>query len=123
MGRPNRRSPVIQKGQKRCDAVCGIDPKLDLGEGLTAAAYKGKIQTGNAKLNEYNSLIAQAAAAATELDVLEAEIRALNRRILKGVASRFGEDSAEYGKTGGTRLSEAKRPVRKAKTDKAKNAA
>jgi hypothetical protein len=33
----------------------------------------------------------------------------------KGVASKYGKDSNEYEKAGGTRKSERKRPMRKAK--------
>ena len=123
MGRPIRRSSVIEKGRKRCDAVCTIDAKLDLGEELTAAAYKQKIQAGTDQLAEYNALLIQADEAATELDVLETEIAALNRRILKGIASRYGEDSAEYGKTGGTRASEIIRRPRKPKSVEIKKSA
>jgi hypothetical protein len=118
MGRPIRRSPTIEKGKKRSEAVCAINPKFDFGEGLTAAAYKAKLQEGSDKLNQYNSLLAQADAAGTELDVLEAQVANLNRRVLKGVASHYGDDSAEYGKAGGTRQSEIKRPARQPKTVK-----
>ena len=113
MGRPKRRSLVIEKARRRCDAVCTIDPKLDLGEGLTASAYQAKIKAGNEQLNAYNQLVAQTDAAGAELKVVESEVAALSRRLLKGVASRYGEDSAEYGKAGGTRQSEVKRPSRK----------
>lgn len=113
MGRPKRRSLVIEKAKRRCDAVSTIDPKLDLGEGLTASAYQAKIKAGNEQLNAYNQLVAQTDAAGAELKVVESEVAALSRRLLKGVASRYGEDSAEYGKAGGTRQSEVKRPSRK----------
>ena len=115
MGRPKRRSPTIERAKRRCDAVSTIDPKLDFGEGLTVGAYAAKVKAGNEQLNTYNTLVTQTDAAAAELRELEAGVASLSRRILKGVASRFGEDSVEYGKAGGTRLSETKRPVRKHK--------
>ena len=119
MGRPKRRSPAIEKAKRRCDAVSTIDPKLDFGEGLTVTAYQSKIKAGNDQLNAYNLLVAETDAASAELRVLESEVAALSRRLLKGVASRFGEDSAEYGKAGGTRQSEVKRTARKPKVLKA----
>ena len=119
MGRPKRRSVPIEKARRRCDAVCTINPKLDFGEGLTVSAYQAKIKAANDQLSTYNTLVAQTDAASSELKVLESEVSALSRRLLKGVASRFGEDSAEYGKAGGTRQSEAKRPSGKVKVLKA----
>ena len=119
MGRPKRRSVPIEKARRRCDAVCTIDPKLDFGEGLTVSAYQAKIKAANEQLITYNSLVAQTDAAGSELRVLESEVSALSRRLLKGVASRFGEDSAEYGKAGGTRQSEVKRASGKVKVLKA----
>ena len=119
MGRPKRRSPAIDKAKRRFDAVSTIDPNLDFGEGLTVAAYQAKIKAGTDQLSTYNQLVAKTDAAGSELKVLETAIAALSRRLLKGVASRFGEDSAEYGKAGGTRQSEAKRPARKIEVLKA----
>ena len=119
MGRPKRRSLAIEKARRRCDAVCTIDSKLDFGEGLTVTAYQNKIKAGADQLTTYNQLVAQTDAAAAELRVLETDISNLSRRLLKGVASRFGDDSAQYGKAGGTRQSETKRSSGKVKVLKA----
>lgn len=123
MPRPKRSSPTIDKANGRADALCTIDPKLDLGKGLTVTAYKTKIQATDDQLTEYNNLLAQADAAGSLLDTMEAEVADLTERMLKGVATHFGRSSAEYGQAGGTRKSDIKRPARQSATDKIKKLA
>ena len=117
MPRPKRKSPALEKAQNRSDALATIDPKLSLGEDLTLPDYNAKISALDAKVKEYNDLLAQADSTGTTLDAMEAQLADLTERMLKGVASQYGRDSAEYGQAGGTRKSEIKRSPRKAKTN------
>ena len=123
MPRLKRSSPTIDKATGRADALCTIDVKLDLGKGLTVAAYKGKIQAAADQLTEYNNLLSQADAAGAILDTLETDLADLTERMLKGVATHYGRSSAEYGQAGGTRKSDIKSPARKPAADKIKKLA
>ena len=113
MPRPKRSSPVLDKAQNRSDALATIDPKLNLGADLALTGYNAKIAALDAKVKEYNDLLAQTDSTSTVLDEMEAQLADLNERMLKGVASQYGRDSAEYGQAGGTRKSDIKRSSRK----------
>ena len=54
-----------------------------------------------------------------DLETAEIALRDKNKRALSAVEAQFGSDSSEYEQVGGTRQSERKRPVRKAKDAKA----
>ena len=114
MPRPKRSSPVLDKAQNRSDALATIDPKLNLGADLALTGYNAKIAALDAKVKEYNDLLAQTDSTSTVLDEMEAQLADLNERMLKGVASQYGRDSAEYGQAGGTRKSDIKRSPRTA---------
>lgn len=108
-----RSSPLIESAQTRLASLSSIDPALDLGSDLTAAAYKSAIQDTQAKLDAYNALLSQADEAANTLNAAEKELGSLSERMLAGVAVKFGKDSNEYEMAGGVRKSERKRPARK----------
>lgn len=102
---------------ERLNGIKTIDPDLDLGNDLTTALYKSKIDAIKASLDKYNSLLAQADEQANIFDNLEKELRDLNERFLLAVAVRYGKDSNEYEMAGGTRKSDRAKPARKKKTD------
>ena len=115
MARQKKVSTNIEKAQQRLTALASIDPALDLGNGLTLAAYQTEVNA-QAKLNAYNTLLSQVDEAYNTYLLAEKGIRDLSERMLAGVASKYGKDSNQYEMAGGTRKSERKRPVRKAKT-------
>jgi hypothetical protein len=92
-----------------------IDPKLDLGNGMTVASFEQILQDFQATLRDYN----------TELSVVDAKMqkiregeRMLNEhtdRWLSAVGGRYGKDSEEYQKAGGVRKSLRNRNAKKAK--------
>ncbi len=116
MTRLKSSSPASEKAQTRLASLSSIDPALDLGSGLTLAAYRAAIQDAQAKLETYNNLLSQADEALNRLRAAEADLRSLSERMLAGVAVKFGKDSNEYEMGGGVRKSEIKRPVRKKQT-------
>lgn len=89
-----------------------IDTNLDLGGGLTLVVYSAAIDDGRAKITAYN----QQSAIAEEKRALSLEadkkLKALASRFLSAVAGRYGKDSEEYAKAGGTRTSERHRSRR-----------
>ena len=98
---------------KRLAGIKSIDENIDLGNNLTAANYKLKIDQITAVLENYNSLLSQADQQANNFDGLEKELRDLNERYLLAVAAKYGKDSSEYEMAGGKRKSERKRPAKK----------
>jgi len=113
MARSKSSSVIVETAQARLAGLSSIDPALDLGSGLTVAAYREAIQDVRAKLNAYNSLLSKVDDANNALRAAEKELRSLSERMLAGVAARYGKDSSQYEMAGGTRKSEIKRPRKK----------
>jgi hypothetical protein len=116
MARQKRKSDAVARAQKRAAALAAIDPKLDLGNGLTLDAYNTAVTAHEDDVDKYNSNLSDLDAALTNIKANEKALDQLSTRMLKGVAVKFGEDSDEYEKAGGKRTSERKRPQRKAAT-------
>jgi hypothetical protein len=113
MAYKRRSSQVIADAQERAANLKAIDPNLDLGSGLTVAAFESEIAAVQTALEHYNMLLAQADAAANALNDLEKNLGTLSGRMLAGVGVMFGKDSSEYEMAGGTRTSEIKRKGKK----------
>jgi len=113
MARQKKLSPFLEGAQQRLTALSSIDPALDLGNGLTLAAYRAEVTSAQAKQDAYNALLSQVDQAYNEFLAAEKSIRDLSERMLAGVASKYGKDSSEYEMAGGKRKSERKRPTRK----------
>lgn len=92
-----------------------IDPNLDLGNTMTVAGYEAKFGETQTALEEYNSILALADEKLNVFLAKERELRDWNERMLSGVKTKYGADSNEYEKAGGTKKSERARPVRKPK--------
>jgi hypothetical protein len=59
MARMKGSSDVTENAQTRLAALSSIDPGLDLGNGLSVAAYRTAAQEAQAKLDTYNILLSQ----------------------------------------------------------------
>ncbi len=108
-----RTSPDLDKAQKRVAALASIDAALDLGGGLTLAAYRQQVQSLTTKLETYNTALSTVDEIGNQIRGEEKKLKDLTERMLAGVAAKHGKDSDEYEKAGGTRKSERKRPVRR----------
>lgn len=115
MARKKRKSKAVANGLKRAAALAAIDPKLDLGNGLTLDSYNTAIQAQEKSVDDYNTTLAGLDTSLTDIKANEKTLAQLSTRMLKGVSSKYGEDSDEYEKAGGKRTSERKRPVRQSK--------
>jgi len=102
-------SSVLDASQARAAGLESIDPQLDLGGGLTHAAFKTTITDTQAKLTAYNTLLSQADEAANQFALAESKLRDQHDRMLAGVAARYGRNSDQYEMAGGTRRSDRKR--------------
>jgi hypothetical protein len=113
MARQKRKSAAVDFAENRANALNSIDAALDLGNGLTLADYKTKTAALKEKNDKYNSDLSLLD---ESLNVIQADERALDdlsTRMLAGVGTKYGKDSNEYEKAGGTRTSERKPPLRK----------
>jgi hypothetical protein len=115
MARRKRTSDSITRAQTRAAAIKSIDPKLDLGKGLTLAAYEAVIAAANTKLASYNTKLSEVDELLNQLETDEEKIDDLSERMLGGIGAAYGKDSDEYEKAGGTKKSERKKPARKPK--------
>ncbi|MGC1308646.1 MAG: hypothetical protein WA885_15580 [Phormidesmis sp.] len=109
MARRKKTSQVLPKAVKRLASIKSIDEKLDLGNGVTAAAFAKDIETLRQKLDDYNTLLSKVDAASNEIEQAERKVLLTSKNVLKGVAVKYGEDSNEYEMAGGTRPTERRR--------------
>ena len=112
MGRTKRSSKAVENADKRNNSLKSISPTLDLGGGLTVAAYEQAIEGTRGMLNDYNQTLSSVDEKLNQLKASEKNLLDLSERMLAGVAARFGTDSDEYEKAGGKRKSERRRPSR-----------
>lgn len=113
MAYKKKSSMVFEHAIKRMASVKSIDPTLDLGNGLTVEAYQQRIDQVSNAVEVYNTQLALADSFRSHLKEKEKLLRAFSERMLTGVAAKFGKDSEQYQKAGGTKKSERKKPKRK----------
>ena len=118
MARRKRSSPILDNARKRLAGLKSIKDKEQLGPRLRVDAFEQRILALQAKLSEYNGMLSLLDQLLNELQQDERELQSETARMLAGVGAHFGPDSSEYEQAGGTRKSERKRPVRKAKPKK-----
>jgi len=90
-----------------------IGTNLDLGNSLTLAAYNAAIESADGLLSAYNTKLSELDGLLNQLETAETKLDELSGRMLAGVGVKFGKDSDEYEKAGGTRSSERKSSARK----------
>jgi hypothetical protein len=113
MGRARRNSNIIENAASRANGIKAFSPTLDLGSGLTVAAFEQAIADARAKLDDYNQTLATLDEKANRVTAAEKSVSALSARLLAGIGARFGKDSNEYEQAGGVRQSERRRTSRK----------
>lgn len=110
-------SKVLAEALERASNLRAIDSDLDLGNGLTLAAYDAKIAHLQTSQDTYNGKLAQADAAGNDFRADEKDVRNMSSLMLSGVKVKYGRDSNEYEMAGGTRLSDRKRRSRKSEEE------
>lgn len=108
-------SKVIQNAATRAAGIESIDPALDLGNGMTLAAFNAAIDDARAKQAAYNTLLSQTDEAKNVFETTEEFTKDFSERILAAIAARYGRDSNEYEQAGGVRKSERRRAIRTVK--------
>jgi len=115
MARLRRTSNVIARANVRSNNLKSISPTLDLGGGLTVAAFDALIAQAEAALDDYNQTIASLDEKSNTLDSLLNQTRDMTGRMLAGVGARYGRNSIEYEKAGGVKADEIKRTKKSTK--------
>ena len=113
MGRRKRNSNVLEQAHARLNGLKGIDPQLDLGNGLNVAALETAVNKLQTKLDTYNRKLSEADEELIGVETIEDELKELNARFLAGVGAVYGRNSVQYEKAGGVRTDDRKRTSRK----------
>lgn len=83
-----------------------------MGNGITVAMFEQKLDKAESSLETYNTTLSTADEKRNAFENDEEDLNDYHERILLGVGSKFGKDSIEYEKAGGTRKSERKKPIK-----------
>jgi hypothetical protein len=102
MALQTRGSASIDKAQRRLANLKSIDENLDLGYGLTIENYTDTIESIRTALDKHNTLISNLDASRKTVTELEKALSNLSERMLSGVATKYGKDSIQYSKAGGS---------------------
>lgn len=106
-------TPAMSDAEQKIAGMKSIDPRLDLGNGVTLAQHEAALAACRAALEDYNSSLAISDEKHNVFHALEKVVIANNKKILPAVGLRYGTDSNEYEMVGGKRESERKRPAKK----------
>ena len=107
--------PNFKKMEERLTGLKSIDAALELHNGIKVADGEA-LKTNFKKVEEeLNIMLSNLDAKRAELKAVEKQLNHFSKTAFIGVKSQFGDDSAEYAKVGGKRLSERQKPQRNGK--------
>lgn len=109
-------SRSYEQAIQRVAGLKAINENLDLGNDLSVEGYQVLIGELKNTVDSYNTLLAQADTLQNSIQLKEKLLRDYSERILLGVAARYGKDSDEYEKAGGTKKSKRRKAIRKVVT-------
>jgi hypothetical protein len=96
-------SKTLEKAHRRLVGLRHLNLKLNLGNGLSVTEFSTQVETMQAKLEVYNTLVNELAQQREEIETLERSLRGTSERILGAVASVYGRESDEYEVAGGVK--------------------
>ena len=102
MALQTRGSDAIDKAQRRLASLKSIDGNLDLGHGFTIGAYAQMIEKVRSAIEAHNTLVSAIDESRRNVTALEKELADFSARMLSGVSTRYGRNSNEYRKAGGS---------------------
>ena len=108
-------SAFVNKAQKRLDGLRSISTPCELGNGITDTTYEAEIKKVTTLLEAYNTALSNLDGLSTTLDAAEKKLGIYSTSVLSSVGTKYGLDSVEYEKAGGTRRSAIKRNAKKTK--------
>ncbi|WP_375506871.1 hypothetical protein [uncultured Nostoc sp.] len=112
MARRKRTSVVLEKAVRRAASINSIDPRLDLGNGLTLPAFSSLIEMMRSKENAYNSALSSLDKLYREMLETESELGDMTEHMLMAVGTRYGKSSVEYGMAGGVPKNQRRKGLR-----------
>ncbi len=115
MARLKRTSSSVAFAENRINSLASIDAALDLGNNLTLAAYEAKKEAVKEKNDTYNTQLSELDGLLNKTESEEDELDELSTRMLAAVGVKYGKDSDEYEKAGGTKTSDRKLTPRRSK--------
>ncbi|NJR40935.1 MAG: hypothetical protein HC781_21470 [Leptolyngbyaceae cyanobacterium CSU_1_4] len=111
MPRQKRNSQIIEKAQRRLEALRSVDPFLNFGNNLSVSAYMEYIEQGQQAIAKYNTLLSMVDEAQQDVEEFEQQIADISTRLLQSVGARYGKQSVEYMKAGGRPRSAKRKPA------------
>jgi hypothetical protein len=103
MARRKRNSATLEQSERRLESLRSISETLDLGSGLTLAAYTTTLSDLRSKLAAYNTALSTIDKLMDDVKEAEQATKAMAEKMLLGVGSRYGKSSQEYEMAGGSR--------------------
>jgi len=103
MTRKKKNSRVLEKAESRIAGLRSISPMLDVGNGLTVAAYMQLINDLRELLSDYNTALSAIDKTHSAIAKAERTLGDFSEHILMGVAIKYGKSSDEYQMAGGSR--------------------
>ena len=97
-----RGSAALDKAERRLASMKSIAEDLDLGYGLSVEAYDQLIDEMRDILEAHNTLLSEIEESRKNVSQMEKVLSDLSTRMLTGVATRYGRNSIEYAKAGGS---------------------
>jgi hypothetical protein len=116
MPRRKRTSSALQNAQTRIAAIQTIDPKLDLGSGISVVDFNKKLEATRKALEEYNKALSAIDQTGSYVTELERSLTDLSNRMLSGVATIYGKSSSQYKMAYGSKRTTRKRPAPESST-------
>lgn len=99
-------SEAYDKLSYRLEAMKTINPNFDLGNNLTVTELDELANTLRSTLNSYNTTLMDADDQRTTIMELERQAMDVAERLLATTLAKFGRDSVEYRRVGGTKKSQ-----------------
>src|SRR5690606_33324094 len=93
-----RISRDLERAINRLAGLRSISDELDLGNGLTNAAFEALIGETRQSINEYNTRLSEVDGLQNLVEENERKVRDFSERMLAGVAATYGKNSDEYMK-------------------------
>lgn len=112
MARAKKTSRILPKAEKRLAGMRSINANLNFSDGVSIPAFETSINSVRQTLLVYNTLLSKVDEAYNEVLDAEQDLAGVSKKMLLGVAFKYGKDSNEYEMAGGSR--EEPRPRRQA---------
>ncbi|MEH2378306.1 MAG: hypothetical protein V7K27_05280 [Nostoc sp.] len=111
MARLKRSSTALDKGTRRIAGMRSISETLEFGNGLSLVEYEKRIQTLQAKLSSYNTMLSSVDEAMGQIELLEQDLISYSEKMLMSVRTHYGKNSLQYMQAGGKPRQSHKRPA------------